>query len=206
MNRPVAGIEAQKEYLKKKLDEIQDFNNKILDFYRYYRSGAIYLDSVYFVRGKPDMEQYLEAFYYERDAQFSTNCDFKVANIMANDMLQIYLLSEVETLDNYASNSSKNSSPKVKLTWTDSKSDLIELIYALDTAGCFDHGKVPMTQIAAYFEIVFNIDLGNNIPRNFYGMRIRQQPMSFLDRLHEEMLKRVDNPRQGNKNKDKNKK
>jgi hypothetical protein len=64
-----------------------------------------------------------------------------------------------------------SSFPKVKLTWTGNKTDLIELIYALDMEGSFNDGKVPLTQIAAYFERVFNIDLGNNIPRNFYDMR-----------------------------------
>jgi hypothetical protein len=133
MHRPVASVDAQKEYLKMKMDVIQDFNDKILVFYRYYRSSATYLDTAYFVRGKPDMEQYLETFYYERDPQFSTNADFKVAKIMANDMLQAYLLSELESLDNYTQKSGNVSLPKVKLTWTGSKTDLIELIYALDT-------------------------------------------------------------------------
>jgi len=199
MHRPVASVEAQKEYLKKKLDAIQDFNDKILDFYRYFRSGSTYLDAAYFVRGKPDMEQYLETFYYERDPQFSTNADFKVAKIMANDMLQAYLLSELELLDNYMQKPSITSFPKVKLTWTDSKTDLIELIYALDTEGCFNNGKIPLIQIAAYFESVFNIDLGNNIARNFYDMRIRNQPTPFLDRLREEILKRMENTKPGKK-------
>ncbi|MFV0500709.1 MAG: RteC domain-containing protein [Bacteroidales bacterium] len=199
MNRPVASVEAQKEYLKKKLDIIQDFNDKILDFYRYYRSGAIHLDAAYFVRGKPDTEQYLETFYYERDPQFSTNADFKVAKIIANDMLQAYLLSELELLDNYMQKPSNISFPKVKLTWTGSKTDLIELIYALDTEGCFSNGKIPLIQIAAYFESVFNIDLGNNIARNFYDMRIRNQPTPFLDRLREEILKRMDETKPGGK-------
>ena len=88
----------KKEYLKKKLDVIQDFNDKILDFYRYYRSGATYLDAAYFVRGQPDTEQYLETFYYERDPQFSTNADFKVAKIMANDMLEVYLKNEIDKI------------------------------------------------------------------------------------------------------------
>lgn len=199
MHRPVASVEAQKEYLKKKLDVIQDFNDKILDFYRYYRSGATHLDAAYFVRGKPDTEQYLETFYYERDPQFSTNADFKVAKIMANDMLQAYLLSELEQLDNYIRKPGITSFPKVKLTWTGSKTDLIELIYSLDTIGCFNHGKVPLIQIAAYFESVFNIDLGNNIARNFYDMRIRQYPTPFLDRLREEILKRMENTKPGKK-------
>jgi len=206
MHRPVASVEAQKEYLKKKLDIIQDFNDKILDFYRYYRSGATYLDAAYFVRGKPDTEQYLETFYYERDPQFSTNADFKVAKIMANDMLQPYLLAELELLDSYTRKPNTSSFPKVKLTWTGSKTDLIELIYALDTEGCFSNGKIPLIQIAAYFESVFNIDLGNNIARNFYDMRIRNQPTPFLDRLREEIRKRMENTKPGGKGKDKDKK
>lgn len=205
MHRPVASVEAQKEYLKKKLDVIQDFNDKILDFYRYYRSGATYLDAAYFVRGQPDTEQYLETFYYERDPQFSTNADFKVAKIIANDMLQAYLLSELEALDIYTQKSSNTSFPKVKLTWTGSKTDLIELIYALDTEGCFNNGKVPLIQIAAYFESIFNIDLGNNIARNFYDMRIRNQPTPFLDRLREEIRKRMDNIKPSGKDKNKGK-
>ena len=201
MHRPVASVEAQKEYLKKKLDVIQDFNDKILDFYRYYRSGAIHLDAAYFVRGQPDTEQYLETFYYERDPLFSTNADFKVAKIMANDMLQAYLLSELELLDNYIQKAGNTSFPKVKLTWTGSKTDLIELIYALDTEGCFNNGKIPLIQIAAYFESVFNVDLGNNIARNFYDMRIRNQPTPFLDRLRDEIRKRMDDTKPGGKKK-----
>lgn len=203
MHRPVASVDAQKEYLKRKLDTIQVFNDKILDFYRYYRSGATYLDAAYFVRGKPDTEQYLETFYYERDPQFSTNADFKVAKIVANDMLQAYLLSELEALDNYMQKPSNTSFPKVKLSWTGSKTDLIELIYSLDTEGCFNNGKIPLIQIAAYFESIFNIDLGNNIARNFYDMRIRNQPTPFLDRLREEIRKRMENTKPGDKGKDK---
>lgn len=201
MHRPVASIDAQKQYLKMKMDAIHEFNSKILDFYRYYRSGASYLDAAYFVRGKPDTEQYLETFYYERDSQFSTNCDFKVARIIANDMLQAYLLSELEILDNNAAKSNTSTFPKVKLTWTGSKVELIEMIYALDTLGCFNNGKIPLTQISAYIECVFNIDLGNNIARNFYDMRIRNQPTPFLDRLREEIRKRMDNTKPGGKNK-----
>lgn len=202
MNRPVASLDAQRVYLKNKLDAIQEYNNKILDFYRYYRSCADYLDAAYFVRGKPDMEQYLETFYYERDPQFSTNCDFKVARILANDMLQAYLLSELEELDNSQHNVSSGAFPKIKLTWTGSKTDLIELIYALDIVGCFNGGKVPLNQITAYFVNIFNIDLGNNIARNFYDMRIRQQPTPFLDRLREEILKRMENTKPGKKKDD----
>lgn len=74
---------------------------------------------------------------------------------MANDMLQAYLMSELEELNEYSRKPGANSFPSVKLIWTASKTELIKLIYALDTSGCFNHGKVPLTQIAAYFESVY---------------------------------------------------
>lgn len=40
MNRPVSGPDSVKAYLNRELDNIQDYNHKRLDFYRYYRSGA----------------------------------------------------------------------------------------------------------------------------------------------------------------------
>jgi len=87
MNRPLGSVEAQRKYLYKELRDIRDFINKRQDFYRYWRSGSTSLDDIYFRRGKSDMEFYLESFYYELDPKFSTNYDFKVARILANDML-----------------------------------------------------------------------------------------------------------------------
>ena len=89
MNRPVGSIEAQREYLDAHVRAINAYTQKRLDFIRYFRSGATHLDSLYFLRGQTDTEQYLETFYYELDPQFSTNADFKVAKILANDMLSV---------------------------------------------------------------------------------------------------------------------
>lgn len=99
MNRPVGSIEAQREYLDAHVRAINAYTQKRLDFIRYFRSGATHLDSLYFLRGQTDTEQYLETFYYELDPQFSTNADFKVAKILANDMLSVYLMGELESLE-----------------------------------------------------------------------------------------------------------
>lgn len=48
MNRPVSGPDTVKSYLNRELDNIQDYNCKRLDFYRYYRSGATHLDKMFF--------------------------------------------------------------------------------------------------------------------------------------------------------------
>ena len=42
------------------------------------------------MRGKPDIQIIVDSFYYETDPQFSTSHDFKVAKILANELLEIY--------------------------------------------------------------------------------------------------------------------
>ena len=189
MNRPLAGIDAQKEYLNKELNSINQYTTKRLDFIRYYRSGSTHLDSLYFSRGKMYTEQYLETFYYELDPIFCTNCDFKVAKILANDMLSAYLMQEVELLDTNTSKLSPSSFPPIKLTWKGTKTELMEQLYAWDSMGSF--GEVPLTQLSEYIQNVFNIQLDNNLSRAFSDMKIRTIPTPFLDKLKNALLRRM---------------
>ncbi|SHE50047.1 RteC protein [Mariniphaga anaerophila] len=187
MNRP-AGIEEQKEYLHEELNEINKYNAKRLDFIRYYRSGATHLDSLYFLRGKMDTEQYLETFYYELDPNFSTNYDFKLAKILSNDMLLAYLMQEIDQLN---SNGIYLPSgfPSIKLTWRGTKTELMEQLYAWDSDNIF--GDIPLTQLSDYVQNVFNIRLDKNLSRAFSDLKIRNSPTPFLDKLKNVLLKRM---------------
>jgi len=99
INRPLSGDEEQTVYLKNELENIQKYMVKRLDFYRYYRQGASHLDKFYFTRNQNNPElQYLESFHCERDTGFSTNADFIVTMILANDMLQEYLTEEIRKI------------------------------------------------------------------------------------------------------------
>lgn len=188
MNRPVGSIEVQRTYLNKELEDIQDFINKRLDFFRYWRSGCTNLDEIYFMRGKTDMELYLESFYYELDPKFSTNYDFKVARILANDMLQVFIQSELETLEEnrYKNNDPSQHPLNVKLHAK--KTDIIEILYGLDTVNFF--GEVSLKRVTAFVEKAFNIDLGN-ISRTFAEMKSRNAPTPFLDKMRDALLKRM---------------
>lgn len=188
MNRPT-GIDKQKEYLNEILDGINKYNTKRLDFIRYYRSCSSHLDSAYFLRGKPDMEQYLETFNYEFDPLFSTNCDFKVAKILANDMLSAYLMHEMELLEDNIMKTYSFGFPTTKLTWKGSKVELQEQIVSWDSAGTF--GDVPLTQLYSYIQNVFNIQLDSNLSRSFGELKIRNTPTPFLDKLKDALLRRM---------------
>lgn len=188
MNRP-AGSEKQREYLRDILNDINKYNYKRLDFIRYYRSGSSHLDSFYFLRGQVDTEQYLETFHYEFDQQFSTNCDFKVAKILANDMLSAYLMDEIESLNDNGMKIYTNGFPATKMTWMGSKAELQEQIVSWDSAGTF--GDVPLTQLYNYIQNVFNIQLDSNLSRSFSELKIRLSPTPFLDKLKDALLRRM---------------
>ncbi len=183
MNRPLCGLDASRNYLKSELDNIQDYISKRLDFYRYYRSGATYMDKVYFLRGTVrEADQYLDSFEFERDPLFSTGADFRVAKILAGDMLREYLTNELRALD------ARESAPlpDVRLTWQESKTALCEQIFAWHAKGTF--GNIPLTRLSAYIQKVFNVELNSNLPRTFNDMSLRNDPTPYLDSLIDALL------------------
>lgn len=188
MSRPM-GIDKQREYLCDIMNDINKYNAKRLDFVRYYRSGSSHLDNLYFLRNKIDAEQYLETFYHELDPDFSTNCDFKVAKILSNDMLSDYLMREIELLNDNGSIVGSFGFPATKLTWKGTKVELQEQIISWDSAGTF--GEIPLTQLYNYIQNVFNIQLDSNLSRSFSELKIRVSPTPFLDKLKDALLRRM---------------
>ena len=188
MNRPT-GIDKQREYLSEFLDDINKYNCKRLDFIRYYRSGSTHLDTLYFLRGKTDGEQYLETFFYELDPNFTTNCDFKVAKILSNDMLAAYLTQEIELLNDNGVKIGAYNFPTTKMTWKGTKAELQEQVFSWDSAGVF--GDIPLTQLYDYIQNVFNIKLDRNLSRTLGDLKIRNTPTPFLDKLKDSLLRRM---------------
>jgi len=187
MNRPV-GVDSQRAYLIDEIKAINRYNNKHSDFVRYYLSGMTHLDTLYYRRNRNDTALYLESFHYERDPKFSTNADFKVAKLLANELLSAYLKGELEALE-YVKTASDDSLPAVRLTWQDSKTDLTELIYLLDSKRSF--GNVPLTQLAAYIANVFNTQLDTNLSRTFCDMKLRNNPTPWIDKAKQALLQRM---------------
>jgi hypothetical protein len=192
MHKPNGSDKAKKKYLQNELHNIEQFFNRNLDFIKYYRTQKSYLDYKYFVRGKHDLSLSLDTFYFETDKNFSTSHDFKVSEIMANELLEIYLKAEIEDINKQEKTTTKGLiSPKVKLTWTASKASLIELIYALQSQGAFNNTTASIKDIVNYFESVFNIDL-NHFYTTFQVIKERKGHQTmFLKALQENLQKRI---------------
>ncbi len=191
--KPHGGERILKKYLYNELDKLKRYFDSNLDFYRYYRTGSSYLDHKYFVRGKFDVKLALDSFYFEADHTFSTSHDFKVAKILAHDLIQVYLEDKLLIMENKDPKEKSQVQPKVKQIWTGSKVALIELLYALHTEGVFNNGASDLKDIAEYLEAVFDIDLGQ-YHRAFLEIRMRKSDQTkFLNTLKEKLVKRMEN-------------
>jgi hypothetical protein len=191
--KPHGGERILKKYLNNELDKLKRYFDNNLDFYKYYRTGSNYLDHKYFTRGKFDIKLALDSFYFEVDHTFSTSHDFKVAKIMAHDLIQVYLEDKLLMIENREPKEKSQVNPKLKQTWTSSKVALIELLYALHTEGVFNNGASDLKDVAEYFENIFNIDLGQ-YHRAFLEIRMRKSDQTkFLNALKEKLVKRMEN-------------
>ena len=84
---------------RSELNKLEGFFTENLEFYEYMRNNMTYLDEKYFVRGIIDIRLYANTFYFDTDPDFSTSYDYKVSKILANDRLNVYLNSEIATLE-----------------------------------------------------------------------------------------------------------
>jgi hypothetical protein len=151
------------------------------------------MDEQYFVRGNRDLRMPLESFHFLIDDQFSTCQDGTVATIMAYDMLIVYLRKEVDDLNNTLEPTKNTPMEKPsKLFWTGSKTDLIELLYALHASESINGGTVDIKEMASHFEHFYNIDLGNYY-HTFIEIRARKTSKTrFLDKLIELLNQRME--------------
>ena len=76
-------------------------------------------------------------------------------------------------------------------SWTGTKTELVELIYALNTTGCINNGQTEMKIIIDICKELFNIELGN-IYKTFNEIKDREKdPTKFLNKLTINLYKRI---------------
>lgn len=192
-HRPMGKDKTVKKYLSKEIAKLKDYAAHNRDFYRYHLTGDTYLDDKYFVRGAYDHAVDAHTIHPERDPEFSTSHCFILATFLANDMLQGYLYDALARVGSEAcSESFARKLSGLKLVWTGPKAALIELMYGLQTAGVFNESKADIKQIAAVFQSVFNVELGDYY-RTYQAIRIRKKNRtSFIDSLKDTLVQRMD--------------
>lgn len=151
------------------------------EFYRYYRSGRTDRDENYYMLGNINYYDGLNSFVFEIDPNFSTYFDYKVAKIIANELIYGYLTTKLSPEQN--PDVLLQDSDSKDIFWTQTKNALIELIYALHACDAISHGKLGIRKISMVFQILFRISL-NDIHNSFHRMKTRAGSRTlFLDQL-----------------------
>jgi hypothetical protein len=192
-NKPDGAESARKKYLKKQLSAIKKYTEDNQHFYKYYRSAAVYMDETYFTRNKFDLLIGFDTSYFDYDQSFCTSHDYKVAMLLANEQLATYLNKALLQPDGSYADNKTAMLEELGLNWTESKAAIVEFVYALSSVGAFYNSKTKekadVKDIARFFEIALNINLGN-IYRVFYDIRLRKkEPTVFINKIQQGLSK-----------------
>lgn len=180
---PLGSGKIYRNYFSNQIKELkQEFEEHIFnsEFYRYYRSRRNDRDQTFFRLGNINLYDGLNSFVFEIDHHFSTYYDYKVARIIANDLLQNYLHLKIDSIED---SNFKDEEATKDIFWTSSKNALVELIYAMYASGAVSHGKVGIRKLSMIAQIVFSVSLGD-LHHAFHRMKTRAgSRTAFLDHL-----------------------
>ncbi len=195
INRPAGTIKSQQIFIDEEINKLQKSNRRNIDFIKYYREESTVLDEFYFVRGKDKISLVSDTSHFYTDAEFSTSHDNAIAKIMAYDLLINHYVQELSYLRDLSygiPNKLNTLANGDRLGWTASKTDLIELIYALQASGAIKSGTAGIKEMASACEDIFELKLGN-VYRTFLEIRERKiDPTKFIDRLKSTLLQRME--------------
>ena len=180
----------RKQYLKE-LDKISNLSKSDRDIYTYHRSRATYNDDSFFIRKTYKDIIINDPVLVNFDSKMSTSHDHFIAKIIASDMLTNYIELKIEEIDKGV-NSIINTNP-VSYTWSGSKIDLVELIYALKYSGLINNGDVEVKELASHIGKLFNIELEDTIYRTFQDLKSRKTVKTkFINTLAENLNRKLE--------------
>jgi hypothetical protein len=181
----------EKERLEKELRDIACYFADNHVFYTYYRTGSTHHDELFFVRGQYDWKICPEVNHF--DSIFSTSFDGKLAELMAYELLMKYIDGMLNPACKLAEPTPGYTAARVyqtSLPCAVSKTDVVEIGYALYTAGVF--GKAALKDVMGLLSNTFQINL-ENYPHTFFQIRERKINVTkFLDELKTALLRYFD--------------
>ncbi|WP_397447939.1 RteC domain-containing protein [Polaribacter sp. R77954] len=186
---PKVGSELQKQYLKKSIKRLENRKKRNLEFFFYYTQKETISDNLYFLRKNIQLSLFAKNFQMNKYPLFNTNKSTVAAEITGNRLCIDFFNKELNT----KFKNKKEVKPEVltNLSWTGSKTDLVELLFALKESGAIRNGNSEIKKLKEVCEVLFNIKLGN-IHKTFSQIKARQKdPTKFLDTLKNGLLQKI---------------
>jgi hypothetical protein len=184
----------QKQYIKDELKKLESKKRKNIAFYKYYNHQKVALDHVYFFRKNLQLDLFATNLITSLDPEFYTSHDALAAEVIAYKLLTNFYkkeMTQLNRIETVKEMSSKYGSTD-HLNWTASKTDLIELIYALKMSGTINSGSTNIKDLAIIFSKLFNIQLPN-VYKTYSEIKHRNNPKTkFLQNLADNLNTKLD--------------
>ena len=178
-------------HCEKALNKIHlyQYNNK--EFYQYYRSKLSYKDQEYYVRSGRKENIYEAWYLMNYNKRLCSSHDYKVAILIANDMLTLYVENKIELLQ---LTNSINQALKSNLKWTASSYDFTEIVYGLHHNNSINNGNATIIEIATVIGRALNIKVDDkNIYRDYIGIKERKSGYTkFTISMAENLEKQIE--------------
>jgi len=189
---PATGISKQRIYINEQITKLKAKKAEVFEFAKYCRLNATKFDHIYFLREDPQLDLFMNKNL--DDPEFSTSHDLLASQIVTFNLLMKFYANELKLLktikDNVVIEDVRLAILK-DLTWTASKTALIELVISLHLSKAIGNGEVELNKIVAAVELIFDIDLGN-VHKVFDQIRAREKdPTKFLDSLKNALIKKI---------------
>jgi len=191
MNKPVGTTEMLRAYFEDELRQLRRFFQQYAFLYQYYRSGAVELDELYFIRGA-EMSSLIIPEMPDPDPLFSTSMDYMFAKFIAFEQMQQLILKQIAVLTGTAV-AADLSAPDSGVKWTGKIVNLGELVYGLYYTGQLNHGNAQISEIVAAFERMFSVKI-RDVHHTFGEIRERKvsSPSKFIDSMGMAIQQRVE--------------
>lgn len=155
-------------------------------FYNHYLSENHQWDKKYFTRHQCNIIEIQMEDNLNFDPDYSTYYDFLAAKIIAEKLLAEYISDRINNLKEGID------SDNTELIWTGTKSELVELVYALFFANVIDKGRMKIGKMLSIFGKIFKQDL-KNPSRTFTDIKGRTESRTaFIDNLKKLLEERMD--------------
>jgi hypothetical protein len=176
--------EELKNLIDKKLRMFRHIIRENIDFAKYYTSGMDHLDKLYFIREPKLSIISRHSATMLVDPEFNTSHDQVAADILAFDLFKKHLTIKNEKLRQL-------DVPNPKLKWTASKSDFIELVYALQATTAINYRENEIKEICTALQSVFQVHIEDPY-RIFIDLANRKkEQLKFIPKLEEGFLRKL---------------
>ncbi|WP_262508293.1 RteC domain-containing protein [Winogradskyella epiphytica] len=192
--KPNADILQQIDYVTYLIAKLEKHKLRNLEFFQYMKQSNSMLDHIYFVREVDRLDFPVDTTHYYTDPEFSTSHDNLAAQVICYDLLSKYYHKELNYLRKLNENIADEERPPAfnRIAWTASKTDLVELLYALHSLGAIRNGQVEISKMAEACTGIFDINL-NNFYKTYAEIKNRgKDTTKFLDHLKISLQKRIE--------------